>query len=759
MRSIILSFFSLLLFTASSQNTAIIPKPVSVQARPGTFNLFSEVPLIVGNEADKKTADFLNSYLQQYYGFSLKITAHAKNGVRLVTRQFVKAPEHDSYSLIVSSAGINIEGDTEAGTFYGVQSLIQLMPIAPPQTQNPYALSIPAIEIKDRPRFAYRGMHLDVSRHFFPLTFVKKYIDYIALHKMNFFHWHLTDDQGWRIEIKKYPKLTEVGAWRDGTLIGRYPGTGNDSIRYGGFYTQAEIKEVVQYARDRHITVVPEIEMPGHALAALSSYPYLGCVGNGPYKVAQTWGVFEDVFCAGNDSTFLFLQDVMDEVTALFPAQYVHVGGDESPKEAWRKCPRCQARIKQQGLKDEHELQSYFIRRMEKYLNAKGKTIIGWDEILEGGLAPNAIVMSWRGESGGIAAAKEGHKVIMTPGSHCYFDHTQAEREDSVTFGGYTPLEKVYSYEPVPKELTPLQAKVIMGAQANLWTEYIRYPSKVEYMIFPRMSAMSEVLWSPAASRNYKDFERRMQQQYKRYAQWGAHYSNAVFALKTKILPAPQNNGLLLQLETKDPDGKITYDISEKHFLKNYTSPVHVQESSTITVMNTRGGKLLDSTTIVLKFNKATGKKIILSEPPAANYPGDGAFTLVDGVINEKGMSRSKEFIGFNGKNISATVDMGAVQEIKEMRLHALFSSGSWIYPPQLVTVLVSSDGRSFERIGSAREFAGKNALKGHLAVVPERTVAARYVRIQVEPVQKISANMPGAGEKAWMFLDELEVF
>jgi hexosaminidase len=376
-----------------------------------------------------------------------------------------------------------------------------------------------------------------VGRHFFPVDFIKKYIDYIALHKMNYFHWHLTEDQGWRIEIKKYPRLTEVGAYRDGTIIGHFPGKGNDSIRYGGFYTQEEIKEVVAYAAKRYITVIPEIEMPGHSSAALTSYPYLGCTG-GPYKVQQTWGVFEDVYCAGNDSVFTFLQDVIDEVITLFPSKYIHIGGDESPKTRWKSCPKCQKRIKDNNLKDEHELQSYFVQRMEKYINSKGRTIIGWDEILEGGLAPNAMVMSWRGEKGGIEAARQNHNVIMTPSSHVYLDHSQTKKEDSVTIGGFLPIQKVYSYEPVPKELTGEQAKHVFGAQANVWTEYMGSTQKVEYMLFPRLSALSEVLWSPAAQREWPDFEKRLPQQLKRYDLWKTNYSKAY--LDKESNPQPQ---------------------------------------------------------------------------------------------------------------------------------------------------------------------------------------------------------------------------
>lgn len=525
-----LLFFALMTSKSRAQDINIIPQPVKMTVQKGSFIITPATEMVLADNAEAASAAFLNDYLQQYYGFSLKTVSKpsSKNHIGISTRRFVKAPQHENeYALTVAPASVTISGNSDQATFYGIQSLIQLLPV-----EKGDRLSIPAVSITDYPRFAYRGLHLDVGRHFFPVSFVKKYIDYIALHKMNYFHWHLTEDQGWRIEIKKYPLLTSVGAWRNGTIIGHYPGTGNDSLRHGGFYTQDEVRDVVAYAKARYVEVIPEIEMPGHSLGALAAYPSLGCTG-GPYQVQQTWGVFRDVYCAGNDSVFTFLQDVLDEVMPLFPSKYVHIGGDECPKDSWKKCPKCQQRIKNEHLKDEHELQSYFVQRMEKYINSKGKTMIGWDEILEGGLAPNAIVMSWRGEKGGIDAARQDHDVIMTPGAYVYFDHAQNKPEDSVTIGGYLPLDKVYGYEPVPKELNAEQAKHVMGAQANVWTEYIGNVPKLEYMLFPRLSALSEVLWSPKENREWNGFTRRMQAQYRRYDLWGANYNKAAASVKT----------------------------------------------------------------------------------------------------------------------------------------------------------------------------------------------------------------------------------
>ena len=539
-----ITFFFLIVMNLSAiaqTNINIIPRPVDVMEKNGYFN-FTKSALIVANSNVRHNADMLNFYLQKFYGFTLDVKSiPPANKTKATITLIVKNSEErkkDQYSLSVHKDRIEINATSNQALFYGIQTLLQLLPVDKDSIQNTQ-FEIPQITIKDYPRFQYRGMHLDVGRHFFGVDEVKKYIDYLAYHKFNTFHWHLTEDQGWRIEIKKYPLLTSVGGFRNGTIIGHHPGTGNDSIHYGGFYTQKEIKEIVAYAKDRYITIIPEIEMPGHSSAAIAAYPELSCFPNEstlikpntPWagsrsgkQVQQTWGVFEDVYCP-SDYTFKFLENVFDEVMQLFPSKYIHIGGDECPKDAWKRSAFCQKLIKEKNLKDEHGLQSYFISRIEKYLNSRGRSIIGWDEILEGGLAPNATVMSWRGEDGGIAAAQQHHNVIMTPGSYCYFDHSQIKNDDSLTIGGYLPLDTVYNYEPVPKQLNAEEAKYILGAQGNVWTEYIANDSKLEYMIFSRMSALSEVLWSPKEVRNLEDFKARLPVMIKRYEMWGANYS------------------------------------------------------------------------------------------------------------------------------------------------------------------------------------------------------------------------------------------
>ncbi|MFQ5637594.1 MAG: beta-N-acetylhexosaminidase [bacterium] len=512
---------------------SIIPQPLEVSQQPGIFSLSPQTKIIVvaDNPSAREVASYLAEFVKAATGYQIPVTSSVDASAIERAIALIQAPDaalgEEGYRLVVGPNSISIRAQQAAGLFYGVQTLLHLLPpeLFSKEKTGQKQWTIPCVRIKDAPRFRWRGMHLDVSRHFFSVEFIKKYIDLLAMHKMNVFHWHLTEDQGWRIEIKKYPKLTEVSAFRDQTLIGhaRDLPLRFDGVRHGGFYSQSEITEVVEYARQRHITVVPEIEMPGHSVAALAAYPQLSCTG-GPFKVSAQWGVHEDIYCAGNDSTFIFLQDVLTEVLELFPSQYIHIGGDEAPKARWQTCSKCQQRIKEHGLQDEHALQSYFVKRIEKFLNSKGRKLIGWDEILEGGLAPEATVMSWRGTKGGIAAAGSGHDVIMTPTSHCYFDYYQAKTGEPLAIGGYLPLQKVYSFEPVPEEIPAEKRKHILGAQGNVWTEYMSDPGQVEYMVLPRMSAMAEVVWSAKAVRDFGDFERRLQKHYDRLAAFGARY-------------------------------------------------------------------------------------------------------------------------------------------------------------------------------------------------------------------------------------------
>ena len=768
------------LITVAQDNLNIVPKPAFVKIGKGNFAFSAATVLLIKNGVDDKAADLFNTSIKQRIGITLKkVKSAQKNYIQFTTLQTLLPGKEGAYSLNVTSKNIVINGQTASGTFYGMQTLLQLLPgTNAGSKQKNYQLSINQLSITDHPRFQYRGMHLDVARHFLPVDFVKKYIDYLAAYKYNTFHWHLTDDQGWRIEIKKYPLLTQVGGWRNGTIIGRYPGTGNDNTRHGGFYTQEQIKDVIKYAADRFITIIPEIEMPGHASAAIAAYPQLSCfpeedtkipsdcVWSGAAKgklVQQTWGVFEDVF-SPTEYTFTFLQNVLDEVTGLFPSKYIHIGGDECPKEAWKRSVFCQQLIKDNNLKDEHGLQSYFIGRIEKYLNSRGRNIIGWDEILEGGLAPNATVMSWRGEEGGIEAAKQNHDVVMTPGSHCYVDHSQSKNEDSVTIGGYLPVEKVYSYEPVPAVLNEEQAKHVLGAQANLWTEYVRYPSKVEYMIFPRMMALSEVLWSPKEKRDWNDFERRLPVLFDRLEKQGINYSKAYYDLKVTVIPAEDHNGVLWTIESKNKNGSIKWIPSLlSSSMMDYKSPIPIKQSTQgISAVftgddNKPYSKIMQS----FFFNKATGKKISIINPASKSYPGDGAFTLVNGVQNEKGLARSNEFLGFAGTDLDVTIDLGAVTEVKKVTLHTFGQSGSWIYQPAKVEVqyLMSTDTDNTPIMAPVKmasvDVTHQNA---NLKTEVPGNYNCRYVRVIAKNYGIIPSGNPGAGEKAWLFADEIEV-
>lgn len=762
----------------------IIPQPVTLQVGNGQFTITKKTVIAAADEADRKSAQFLNDYLQQVYGFTLDVDRQeSKDYIRLVTRKFIKAPDKDAYQLSVTKDGVTIEGDTYAGTFHGIQTLLQLLPTD--QKSPASDLAVPFVTVSDYPRFGYRGMHLDVARHFFPVSFVKRFIDYLALHKMNYFHWHLTDDQGWRIEIKKYPELMSKAAYRNGTIVGRYPGTKNDNIRYGGYYTQEEAKEIVAYATARHITVVPEIEMPGHASAAIAAYPWLSCfaeketvipahpsdvskgmVGIPPpgsparpvKKVQETWGVFEDIFCAGKDSTFRFLEGVLDEVVPLFPSPYIHIGGDEAPKSHWKKCPSCQARIKAEGLKDEHQLQSYFIQRMERYLNAKGKTIIGWDEILEGGLAPNAIVMSWRGEKGGIEAAKQKHQVIMTPTKPVYFDYTQTKNEDSVTIGGYNPIEAVYAYEPIPNELNAEQAKYVLGAQANLWTEYIKNPSKVEYMVFPRMSALAEVLWTPKEKKNWNDFQQRLQTQFKRYDLWKANYSKAYFDVKVSFLPTTNRQGITLKVEPVDKKGEVKFAMDNDSRLTTYTKPLVFQKSRNVTIQYYRNQQMVNAIPLSLSINKATGKRVTINAVPEPKYPGQGgAFSLVNGVWANKGLS-DPDWLGWIGRDVTATIDLGKQTIIDSVRIHTLDQKPSGVYLPQYVEIMVSADGKKYTSVGKASAFVRDTLTMGWITV-PVDKKSARYVKLFAKNFGIVPENQPFAGTRSWLFADEIQVY
>lgn len=737
----------------------LIPYPAFIHSDEGSFQ-FSKATLLDFDETmnGKDVAGF-EQQLSSFLGYQLvktKTKSKDRNYIRFkIDRMSSKTDSAlrnaEGYTIICTKNKIEITASTIKGLFYGLQSLTQLI-----QKSNTGALSIKACTIKDYPRFAYRGMHLDVSRHLFPVQTLKKWIDLLALYKINTFHWHLTDDQGWRIEIKKYPKLQSIAANRKETILGHKRADPHvfDGKSYGGYYTQEEIKDVVRYAMDRHITVIPEIEMPGHAQAVLAAYPELGCTG-GPYETATFWGVFEDVFCAGNEETFTFLTGVIDEVLNLFPSAYIHIGGDECPKTRWKACQKCQARIKSEHLKDEHELQSYFIRRMEKYLESKGRKIIGWDEILEGGLAPSATVMSWQGLEGGIAAAKMKHEVIMTPEKYVYLDYYQSYQDnEQIAAGGFTPLSKIYGYEPVPEELSEKEAIYIKGVQANLWSEYVNTTEKAEYMIFPRIIALAEIAWTQKMLKDYTGFLTRLRLQEKMLQRLKVNY----FKNYDQIMGTTQlNRGkLILSMNSTLPDGIIHYTTNGQAPGVSsliYTKPLVIDHTQQINAAVFKKGIM---TTPVFKkhftISKSTGKKITLTHQPKGNYIPNDPAALINGISGSK-LYNDGEWSGFSAENLEAVIDLEEEQQISNLGINILKHHWQRMWEPELLKFEVSADGINYTEVYRQSRFVKEGINEIRTVIKP---VKARYIKVTAVNKGIIPNGGYGAGGKAWLLADEI---
>ncbi|MGL4993791.1 MAG: glycoside hydrolase family 20 protein [Bacteroidales bacterium] len=742
-------------------NYDIIPLPNELNASAGKITLVpgGKYHAILSDSIFSNVASQLEELLVNKY--NLEATTSQGTKIRFVK---INSDNPEGYNLTISNNEIIVEASAANGAFYALQTLRQMLPIKKQYEQAKRAV-LQGVSIKDEPRFAYRGTHLDVGRHFVTTDSVKRFIDVLAMHKINNFHWHLTEDQGWRIEIKKFSKLTSVGSKRAQTVVGRNS-TEYDATPHQGFYTQDDIREIVKYAADRYITIIPEIDLPGHMLAALAAYPELGCIGKN-YKVADTWGVFDDVLCAGNSQTLPFIYDIFDEVLELFPSKYIHIGGDECPKIRWEKCPKCQAKIKELGItKERHhsaeeKLQSYITKSVEKYLNDRGRSLLGWDEIIEGGLSPTATVMAWRGANYAFDAAKTGNDAILTPTSHCYFDYYQSENFEAepLAIGGCITLERAYSYEPIQEDITPEIRSHILGVQANVWTEYMKTYKHVEYMLLPRLAALSEVGWS-AREKDYDNFLKRLSSLTMHYDEANYNYARHIYDVLKKQVRDTINNKQFIELSAlKGGDIHYTTDGSEPTQQSTlYSEPIDINRSMEIKAKTFHNGTPSRTISQDYSFNKATLKPIKIANPAHKSFTFQGATLLNDGVVGQSNY-RSGAWMGFNNQDLSATIDLLEQTSISQVAVGTYVLTGDWIFRPTAIAVLVSDDGKEFKevkRIEIAQSTRHISEQKQH--VVGFESIDARYVRVEAYSLKQMPEWHPGKGMPAFMFVDEISV-
>lgn len=774
MKKLIFSLVTLCLMACKGTEPVIhyevIPLPQSISythQKPFELDAQTVITYPQGDALLQRNAQFLASYLKEITGLTLSTEPNVNSGKVIRLKADLKKTNQEAYQLTVASEQITIDGASPAGVFYGIQTLRKSIDVTEPKS-----LAFPTAVIDDAPRFAYRGMHFDVSRHFFTVDFIKQYIDILALHNLNKFHWHLTDDQGWRIEIKKYPRLTEVGSTRKETLIGHLLKDKPhqfDGKPYGGFYTQEQIKEIVKYAQDRYITIIPEVDIPGHTLAVLTAYPELGCTGK-DCAVGTKWGVFDDVLCAGNEASYEFLEGVFDEITELFPSKYIHIGGDECPKTRWKECPKCQAKIKALGLKDdaehtaEQKLQGYVVSRVEQFLKKKGREVIGWDEILEGdNISQDAIVMSWRGTEGGIAAAQRHNRAIMTPHYSLYFDYNQGEdpSKEPLSIGEYLPVKKVYDYEPIDPKLTPEQGKYILGAQANLWTEYIESPAHAEYMLLPRLAALAEVQWTAPEKKNYADFLKRLGNLLNYYQKEGYHYAKHVLGVTPVIQPAPKKDGIQVELLTVG-DGKVYYttDGTTPDATKTlYTQPIKLSNEVLLKSVAVHKDTISGVFSYQSLFNKATYKPIQLLTETNPKYTFGGATALVDAQIGEDSYIDG-HWVGFPGRvGVEAVIDLGREEEISNLKTGSLSDTPNWIFPASEVAIYSSADGKNFQLITQQPlKIAQKtDPIKRVPISLNFAKTKTRYVKVVLKGTV-IPEWHEGKGTPALLFVDEIQL-
>lgn len=718
---------------------SIIPKPQKIISLSGNFTITSGTKIFNTSETEP-IKNYFNEYLKEELGFELSRTQNSneKNSIIILLKDVNGIKQNpEGYHLLIDNEKILIEAINIKGLFYAIQTVKQLIPL----TDKKSKVVLPALEIFDYPEFKWRGLNLDCCRHFMSKDFIKRFIDLLAYQKMNVLHWHLTEDQGWRIEIKKYPELTKIGAYR------KY----DDGTVYGGFYTQEDIKEIVNYAQSRFITVVPEIEMPGHSTAAIATYPELSCTG-GPFEVGTLWGVYKDIYCAGNEKTFEFIEDVLSEVIELFPSKYIHIGGDEAPKDRWQNCPKCQLRIKDENLADEHELQSYFIKRVETFLNSKGKEIIGWDEILEGGLAPGATVQSWRGTKGAIEAAKMNHDVIVSPTSHCYFDYPIET----------TDVPKVYSFDPIPDELNEEEAKHVLGSEGNMWTEYAPQ-HLVDYRLFPRLTALAEVLWTYPKERNYDEFATRLQSFYDRLDEKNVNYTYEIPPLTFIEAFDKEKNQFIIDVKVNQQGLDLFYttDGSEpttKSF--KYSDKIILDKSTTIKLGLFRKHKQVGETfEKSYSLSKTKDKIVQLISSPSNRFEGGNPLILTDGIRGGNNY-RSGGYLGFQSSDFEAVVDLNEPTEINKITVGFFTASSSLVLVPKYVEYFISDDGVHFESIGKVKEnFSIKDPSwkRMDFSLTTEK-LKTRYIKIFAKNPQQIPEWHPAFDGKVWLMVEEIIV-
>jgi len=728
----------------------IIPLPSQVVASPGFF-YFSGSTMLNPNQ-NIALPGYLQTYLKQ------KQTSLNANGAKNeVIFDISNQGISEGYELKITPNKIHITGNDEKGLFYALQSFIQLLQHQPLSNGS---VSLPCQTITDQPRFGYRGIMLDAGRYFQPVSYIKELLDIMAAYKFNTFHWHLTEDQGWRVEIEKYPKLMSKAAWRSETVVGHLNQKPRiyDGTRHGGYYTKADIREIVAYAAERKIMVIPEIEMPGHATAAVAAYPELGCTGK-ILEVPTEWGVKEDVYCP-SEATFKFLEDVLTEIIPLFPSPYIHIGGDECPKKQWKESDLAQSVMRREGLKNEDELQSYFIRRMEGFLKTKGKKLIGWDEILEGGLAPDATVMSWRGIKGGIEAAHQGHDVIMSPNTFCYLDYYQSDAPgEPLAIGGKLTVEKVYSFDPIPDELPAETHKHILGGQGNIWTEYIATLPKLRYMAYSRMLALSEVLWTPMAKKAFLPFALRLNKHIDFWKTKNIEFANHLFEVKPAL--NTKNEGLEVSLTPLVPWGEIRYTLDgtlPKNTSPVYTLPILLSQKTMLTAQSFLQGESKGSP-VSVDFMPHAGleAKILAVTPPSRTYKGAGERGLINGISGKKSQFNDGEWQGITpGENFSLKLSWSAKQSIKGVQFQLYHDPESWIYLPSGATLFSSEDGITFQK--ACETAISENKDTKVLEVEIPCKLKTQYIELKIPATGIIPSSRPGAGNQGWLFLDEVRI-